>query len=73
MKLLPTVNLIDARVKSNFIGHDYFWSDPAVSSDLILLLRDNLAPGTKHGRPLEELAPNLWQLNMGYPNTVVVP
>jgi hypothetical protein len=70
LELLPQVNLIDARVQSNFIGHDYFWSNPAVSSDLILLLRDNRAPGKENGRPLTRLSDNFWQLNRDYPMNI---
>lgn len=61
------VTVIDARVKTNFIGHNYFYSNPAVSSDLILLLRDRLPAGARHGRPLTPLAPNLWAVEDGYP------
>ena len=60
--------VIDARVKSGFIGHSYFHSDPAVSSDLILNLRYSRPPGRENGRPLTELGSNFWRLEKGYPN-----
>ncbi len=50
---IPGLTLIDARVSSDLVGHSYFYQNPAVSSDLILLLRDGLLPGAEHGRPLE--------------------
>ncbi len=62
------LDLIDAQVDTGFIGHGYFHSNPAVSSDLILILRDNLDPGADNGRPLKELAPNFWQIHEGYPH-----
>jgi len=64
---LPHLNLIDANVKSGFIGHGYFYAHPAVSSDLILILRDDRDAGMEHGRPLRELAPNYWQIDSQYP------
>ncbi len=51
LETVARVNLIDARVSTGFIGHSYFYRHPAVSADLILLLRDNLDPGSP-GRPL---------------------
>ena len=62
------LNLIDARVKTGFIGHGYFHSNPAVSSDLILILRDDLDPGVENGRPLKKQATNFWEIHPGYPH-----
>ncbi len=64
---LPRLNMIDAEVDSGLIGHGYFYSHPAVSSDLILILRDNRDAGKEHGRPMLELAPNYWQIRNNYP------
>lgn len=61
------VTVIDARVKTNFVGHNYFYSNPAVSSDLILLLRDRRPAGAQYGRPLTPLSANLWAVEDGYP------
>jgi esterase/lipase superfamily enzyme len=66
---LPHTNFISARVKLDFTGHDYYRSNPAVSSDLILLLRDNREPGAANGRPLTEVAGNYWRIEDGYRNT----
>jgi len=65
---LPRTNIISARVKTKFAGHDYYRTSPAVSSDLILLLRDNRAPGAANGRPLTEVAPNYWSIDDKYPH-----
>jgi esterase/lipase superfamily enzyme len=66
-ELLGTPNLIDARVRPSGTGHSYFRSDPAVSSDLILLLRYGREPGAENGRPLEPIAPGYWAIDDGYP------
>ena len=50
-------------------GHDYFRTNPAVSSDLVLLLRFGLRPGDP-GRPLESLGLNFWRIPTGYPEHV---
>ena len=67
---LQGVDFIDARVRGDFIGHSYFYSNPAVSSDLILLLRDDRPPGAAHGRPLERKSDVFWELRDGYPEVV---
>jgi esterase/lipase superfamily enzyme len=61
------VSFIDTRARSRGLGHSYFYLSPAVSSDLILLLRDNLPPGQPHGRPLTPVRPGFWILAEGYP------
>ena len=65
------LSLIDARVSSGFIGHSYFYSHPAVLSDLILVLRDNRPPGKEHGRPLEKLDVASWRIGDDYPKASV--
>ena len=47
-------------------GHSYFRDAPTVSSDLVLMLRDDLDPGTP-GRPLETLGRKFWRVPPGYP------
>ena len=58
--------LIDARVKTGFVGHSYFYLHPAVSSDLVMMLRYDLDPGPG-GRPLESLGSIFWRLENDYP------
>jgi hypothetical protein len=48
------------------LGHYYFYENPAASSDLILLLRDNKDPGPAHGRPLIPKGHNFWQIDDNY-------
>jgi esterase/lipase superfamily enzyme len=58
---------IDARVKTDFLGHGYFLSNPATFSDLILVLRYGARPGAENGRPLTEIVPTYYILNDDYP------
>ena len=68
LRHLPDIQFIDARVAGSGRGsHFYFYSHPAVSSDLILLLRDNHGPGVKNGRPLASEADGLWRIDRDYP------
>ena len=48
-------------------SHFYFYGHPAISSDLILLLRDNRGPGADNGRPLADEAGGLWRIDEDYP------
>ena len=48
-------------------GHSYFRDAPTVSSDVVLMLRDDLDPGTP-GRPLESLGLKFWRVPPGYPD-----
>ena len=60
--------IIDARVKKRgAFGHSYFHANPAVSSDVILLMRYCLPPGTAHGRPLGVSDKGLWIIDDEYP------
>ncbi len=59
--------MIDARGSPGFVGHSYFYSDPAVSSDLILLMGYGRKPGAENGRPLIPVGPNFWRIEKGYP------
>ena len=52
--------------KRDQYGHSYFRDAPTVSSDLVLMLRDDLDPGVP-GRPLEPIGPRFWQIPPGYP------
>src|ERR1035437_107379 len=65
---LPDIQFIDARVAGSGRGsHFYFYGHPAVSSDLILLMRDNRGPGAENGRPLASEADGLWRIDQNYP------
>ncbi len=68
LKTFTGLDIIKVTAKSGYIGHSYFHSNPSVSSDLILLLRDERAAGKEHGRPLRPiLEPGFWELCQGYP------
>ena len=68
---LAVVNFMSSIDKSDSnadsFGHSYFRNAPTVSSDLILMLRDDLDPGTP-GRPLEDLQYKFWRVPPGYPS-----
>ena len=68
-KLAATTHLqfIDAKVSSGFVSHSYFYTNPAVSSDLILLLRDHRDPGLENGRPMKKRSDGFWEIRDGYP------
>lgn len=68
LKNLPDIQFIDASVAGPWHGsHFYFHEHPAVSSDLILLLRDNRSPGAENGRPLVREADGFWRIDPDYP------
>lgn len=66
---LPDIQFIEVRMAGSLTGsHTYFYTHPAVSSDLILLLRDHRRPGAENGRPLTREAGGLWQIEENYPS-----
>ncbi|MHC4947325.1 MAG: alpha/beta hydrolase, partial [Planctomycetota bacterium] len=60
------VQVIDVRVRGDFFGHAYFVTNPAVLSDLILVIRDGRRAGAENGRPLERLNNVFWSLDDDY-------
>ena len=54
-------DVIDARVRTSGFGHDYYHSNPAVSSDLILAVWGDDAVGSPQ-RPLTEVIPGYWAI-----------
>lgn len=62
LKEISSVDIVDARVKTGFLGHSYYHSNPAVSSDIMLILRYGAEAGSPQ-RPLKEAAPNYWVLD----------
>jgi esterase/lipase superfamily enzyme len=64
----PNVQIIEARIaNAGAFGHDYFHSNPAVSSDLILLVRYRRRAGAQYGRPLRDDASGFWIIDDEYP------
>jgi hypothetical protein len=55
--------------KAGAFGHDYFHSNPAVSSDLVLLMRYQLPPGAENGRPLGGNGHGFWAIDDRYPRS----
>ena len=47
-------------------GHDYFRTNPAVASDLVLTVRYGRAPGAENGRPLEHVDGFFWKIDDDY-------
>jgi esterase/lipase superfamily enzyme len=56
------LTVIDARVKTSGLGHSYYHSNPAVSSDLILAVWGDDAVGSPQ-RPLKEVFPGYWAID----------
>jgi hypothetical protein len=48
-------------------GHSYFRNATTVSSDLIIMLRDDVDAGTPE-RPLKDLGLKFWRIPPGYPD-----
>lgn len=68
LRRVGTPQVIDARVSDpGAFGHDYFHSNPAVSSDIILLLRYQYRPGAENGRPLGVNEQGFWVIDNDYP------
>ncbi|MCI0364071.1 MAG: alpha/beta hydrolase [Phycisphaerales bacterium] len=63
---LKSTAVINVKVKSDFFGHGYFHANPAVSSDLIMLLRYDRDPGSANGRPLKQIGDQYWEINDSY-------
>ena len=66
-RLIPNADIVDARVRTDYKGHGYFLSNPAVFSDVILVLRYDRTPGAEHDRPLTEIFPGYYILDDRYP------
>ena len=64
VRLAYLVDFIEVKRTRDFLGHSYFTSDPAVSSDVVALIRYGLKPG-EPGRPLEEIRRPFWRIPAG--------
>ena len=47
-------------------GHNYFRTNPAVASDLVLTVRYGRLPGAENGRPLEQVGGLFWRIDDNY-------
>ena len=62
-----TLELIDCQISDpGAYGHSYFHSNPAVSSDLIMLLRYGRPAGAEHGRPMRVEQSGFWVIDDKY-------
>lgn len=74
LRMSKTVQVVDARIKNpGAFGHDYFHSNPAVSSDLIMVMRYHMMPDGGSGRPLESDGKGFWIVDDKYPTHVTLP
>jgi esterase/lipase superfamily enzyme len=62
---IPDLHWVNAEVATDLIGHTYFYSNPAVSSDIIRLLQNDCDPGTDC-RPLQRRGDGSWELRDTY-------
>ncbi len=58
------VDFIAFKDSSNFLGHNYFLSDPRVSADIVGLIRYGLKAGDPR-RPLVEVKRPFWEISNG--------
>jgi hypothetical protein len=66
MRETRSVQFIDARIRSDLLGHGYFHNHPAVSSDLLQLLRENCDAGDEACRPLRREDGVFWKITDDY-------
>jgi hypothetical protein len=60
------ITIVNFAGDSTGYGHSYFRTNPAVSSDLVLLLRYGYKAGSE-GRPLEHIGLTFWRIPSDYP------
>jgi esterase/lipase superfamily enzyme len=64
---VKNVHIIETNKTKGFVGHGYFHSNPAVSSDLVTLINSGATPGSLQ-RPLVRKQGNFWKIPENYPN-----
>ena len=71
---IANVNFINVEDAGGRLGHAYFRDNPAVLSDVVLILRTGALPGSAT-RPLDPVRAQFWSLHRNYPGPriVVVP
>lgn len=58
--------IVDVTAQTPGLGHEYFYDQPQVASDVLLLIGGNRPPGAEYGRPLINKAPGWWELDGSY-------
>jgi len=66
------ITVVNFQGESKGFGHSYFRTNPAVSSDIALLLRYGFKAGSA-GRPLEHVGLSFWKIPPGYPAKAKLP
>jgi esterase/lipase superfamily enzyme len=61
LRSIGIIDIVQVSGTTDYFGHSYFTSNPAVSSDLIAMIRYGLKPN-EPGRPLIEIAKPLWRV-----------
>ena len=69
LKKVSDITFVELQGKSDPVGHSYFHSSPAASSDLILTIRYEMQPGAEHGRPMLPRGFNFWTIDETYPTS----
>ena len=69
----PNIHLVEVKGGAGFLSHGYFHENPAASSDLILLLRENCDPDPRGVRPLQPATGRFWSLGPDYPMPLTAP
>jgi hypothetical protein len=68
MRHTHRLDVVQAKVTDlGDFNHSYFYQNPAVSSDLMLVLRYKLRAGAEFGRPLAVTEGGPWAVENGYP------
>ncbi len=68
---IPNVHFINVEEAGGRIGHSYFRDNPAVLSDVVLILRTGALPGSPQ-RPLENVRSQFWSLHSNYPGPRII-
>jgi esterase/lipase superfamily enzyme len=55
-------SIVELKGDGGAFGHGYFHENPAVSSDVLQILRFDREPGSEHGRPLVREQGNFWRI-----------
>jgi esterase/lipase superfamily enzyme len=66
MQSSENVKIVNLKGEGGAFGHAYFHDNPAVSSDLILVIRYDRKPGKENGRPLKKVSEDYWTITDDY-------
>lgn len=67
MENVPNLAIVQyTGTRAGSFGHNYFRTNPAVASDLVLAVRYDRDPGAQNGRPLKHSGLIFWQIDDSY-------